>query len=82
VGLVARELERRGVVTVSLVLLHAALRDEPPPRALWVPFFHGYALGPPDDPAPQREIVGAALDLLRDYEGSLPVLKDFRPRRS
>ena len=36
-GLVARELERHGVATVSLVLLHAALRDEPPPRALWVP---------------------------------------------
>jgi hypothetical protein len=82
VGLVARELERRGVATVSLVLLHAALRDEPPPRALWVPFFHGYVLGPPDDPAPQREIVGAALDLLRDDEGSLPVLRDFHPQRS
>ena len=77
-GLVARELERHGVATVSLVLLHAAVRDEPPPRALWVPFFHGYALGPPEDPAPQREILAAALDLLGDYRGSLPVLREFR----
>jgi hypothetical protein len=80
VGLVARELERHGVATVSLVLLHAAAHDEPPPRALWVPFFHGYALGPPDDPAPQREILTTALDLLQDYRGPLPVLKEFRLR--
>jgi len=77
VGLVARELERRGVATVSLALLHAAVREEPPPRALWVPFFHGYALGPPGDPAPQREILAAALDLLRDEHALLPVLREF-----
>jgi len=80
VGLVARELERHGVATVSLVLLHAAVRDEPPPRALWVPFFHGYALGSPGDPASQREVLATALDLLGDYRGSLPVLKDSRLR--
>ncbi len=79
-GLVARELERHGVATVSLILLHAALREEPPPRALWVPFFHGYALGSPSDPASQREVVDAALELLRDAEASLPVLRDFRLR--
>jgi hypothetical protein len=78
VGLVARELERHGVATVSLVLLHAAVRDEPPPRALWVPFFHGYALGPPGDPAPQREILAAALDLLADDAVPLPVLRESR----
>ena len=79
-GLVARELERHGVATVSLVLLHAAVREEPPPRALWVPFFHGCALGPHDDPAVQREILGAALDMLRDEEAALPVLREFRRR--
>ena len=77
-GLVARELERHGVATVSLVLLHAAVRDEPPPRALWVPFFHGYALGPPEDPAPQREILAAALGMLANEHGPLPVLKESR----
>ncbi len=77
-GLVARELERRGVATVSLVLLHAALREEPPPRALWVPFSHGYALGPPDDPGSQREILAAALSLLEDEPASPPVLMEFR----
>jgi len=80
VGLVARELERNGVATVSLVLLHAAVREEPPPRALWVPFFHGYALGPPDDPSPQQEILGAALAMLQDAEAALPVLREFRLR--
>jgi hypothetical protein len=80
VGLVARELERRGVATVSLVLLHAAVRDEPPPRALWVPFLHGYALGPPADPGPQRAILAAALALLQEHDASAPVLREFRPR--
>jgi hypothetical protein len=80
VGLVARELERHGVATVSLVLLHAAVREPPPPRALWVPFSHGYALGPPDDPAPQREILEAALELLQDAHAPMPVLREFRPR--
>ena len=79
-GLVARELERHGVATVSLVLLHAAVREQPPPRALWVPFFHGCALGPHDDPAPQREILAAALELLSDYRGPLPVLEESRLR--
>jgi hypothetical protein len=80
VGLVARELERHGVATVSLVLLHAALRDQAPPRALWVPFFHGYALGPPDDPEAQREILAAALGMLAGEHGPPPVLRDFRRR--
>jgi len=80
VGLVARELERHGVATVSLVLLHAAVHEEPPPRALWVPFFHGYALGPPDDPAPQREILTTALDLLGDEDAPMPMLREFRLR--
>ena len=79
-GLVARELERCGVATVSLVLLHAAVREEPPARALWVPFFHGYALGPPDDPAPQREIFAAALEMLQDAYAPMPILREFRPR--
>lgn len=80
-GLVARELERHGVATVSLVLLHAAVREEPPPRALWVPFLHGYALGPPDDPPSQREILGAALAMLQDEEAAMPVLREYhRPR--
>ncbi len=79
-GLVAREIERHGVATVSLVLLHAAVRDEPPPRALWAPFLYGYALGPPDDPVLQREILATALDLLGEYRGPLPVLKESRLR--
>jgi len=41
---------------------------------------HDLALGPPDDPAAQREIHTAALELLGDYRGPLPVLKESRLR--
>lgn len=46
-----------------------------PPRALFVPFPFGYALGRPDDPALQHRVLRAALDLLAEPTG--PVLRDF-----
>jgi hypothetical protein len=44
-----------------------------PPRALWVPYPHGYALGAPNDPALQRRAIEAALALL-SAPGPPPVL--------
>jgi hypothetical protein len=77
VGLLASELERRGFATLSLLLLHRAARDAPPPRALRVPFAHGCALGAPDDPTEQRRVLAAALDLLGDTSLAPPVGRDY-----
>ena len=46
-----------------------------PPRALFVPFPYGHALGRPNDPALQHRVLRAALDLLAAPAG--PVLVDF-----
>ena len=46
-----------------------------PPRALFVPFPFGHALGRPNDPALQHRVLRAALDLLTD--AAEPVLRDF-----
>lgn len=78
-GLVALELERRGIATVALQLLHVAAARDRPPRALWVPFWHGYALGAPGDAAGQRAVIEAALALLEGDEASGPVWRDHRP---
>lgn len=45
------------------------------PRALWVPFPFGAALGKPHDPLLQHRVLAAALDLLQYPTG--PVLVDF-----
>ena len=76
-GLVAIELERAGVSTVALQLLHRVAAEAPPPRGLWVPFWHGYALGSPHDPAAQRAVLDAAFAMLEDTSLSGPVLHDF-----
>jgi hypothetical protein len=46
-----------------------------PPRALWVTFELGRPLGVPDDPAFQRRVVKAALDLLSRTDG--PLIADY-----
>jgi hypothetical protein len=46
-----------------------------PPRALFVPFPFGYAMGRPNDPELQHRVLRAALDLLAEPAG--PVLRDF-----
>lgn len=46
-----------------------------PPRSLWVPFVLGRPLGVPNDPAFQRRVLVAALNLLQRPSG--PVLEDY-----
>lgn len=60
-------------VQISLVREHTAALQ--PPRALWVPFMLGRPLGAPDDPAFQKRVMLAALQLLERARG--PVLEDF-----
>jgi hypothetical protein len=78
VGLIAAELERRGIATVVINLLRVAAERVRPPRALFVPFRHGYPLGRPHDTALQHLVLEAALRLLEDESRPPPVLVDYR----
>ncbi|MEW6156896.1 MAG: hypothetical protein AB1813_05650 [Verrucomicrobiota bacterium] len=48
-----------------------------PPRALIVPFRHGYPLDQPFQPQRQMAVIDAALKLLEDRFAAPPVLRDF-----
>ena len=79
VGLVAAELERQGISTVAIQLLREVAEKVHPPRALFVPFRHGYPLGRPKDPEGQHAVIEAALRLLEDPTPKTPVLMDYSP---
>ena len=81
VGLVAAELERQGISTVAIQLLRQVAERVRPPRALLVPFRHGYPLDAPDDLAAQHAVLQAALDLLRGDEQSGPLLIELGSSR-
>ncbi len=69
-------LEDEGLATtgISLIRLHA--EKIKPPRSVWVPFELGRPLGPPNDPALQRQVLARALSLLESDDGPA-VLVDF-----
>jgi hypothetical protein len=71
----ARALETAGITTTSISMVREHTEKIKPPRALFVPFPFGYALGRPEDPALQHRVLRAALDLLAEPGG--PVLRDF-----
>lgn len=77
VGLIGAELERQGISTVALQLLRDVAERLRPPRALLVPFGHGYPLGKPNDPSGQRAVLEAALQLLEDPSLRPPVLEEL-----
>lgn len=79
VSLVAAELERRGIATVVVQLLRFIAEKVQPPRALLVPFKHGFPLGEPKNPELQREVIAAALRLFEDADAEPPLLTEFRP---
>lgn len=79
-GLAALELERAGISTVALQLLHAAPAEVRPPRSLWVPFWHGYALGAPNDLEGRRAVLEAAFEMLEDSSLTAPALRDYSTR--
>ena len=78
-GLVAAELERQGIATVAIQLLRNVAEHVRPPRALFVPFLHGYPLDAPDEIDRQHEVLEAALTLLEARAAQAPVLEDFSP---
>ncbi len=77
VSLVAAEVERRGIATVVIQLLREVAEKVRPPRALFVPFKHGYPLGKPNDAGKQTTVLDAALRMLEDSGLSAPALVDF-----
>ena len=80
VSLVAAELERCGISTVTIQLLRMVAEKVRPPRALWVPFLHGYPLDRPNDPDRQLAVLAAALKLLEDPSLQPPALIDYQPK--
>lgn len=81
VSLVAAEIERHGVATVTLVLLRKVAERTRPPRALALPFRHGFPLDRPNDPPRQRRVIEAALSLLGS-DGPPPLLADYSAKGS
>ena len=82
VSLVAAECERQGMTSVAIVLLREVAQKVRPPRALWVPFPHGYPLDRPSDSARQCAVIEAALRLVEDTTLIPPALVDYVPEDS
>ncbi len=78
VCLAAAELERQGITTVAIQLLREVAEKVRPPRALFVPFKHGYPLDTPGDTKRQHAVIEAALRLLEGKTLQPPALVDFR----
>ncbi|HYE29875.1 MAG TPA: hypothetical protein VEH27_00470 [Methylomirabilota bacterium] len=79
VCLIAAELERQGITTVVIQFLRFVTDIIKPPRALMVPYPHGFPLGRPNDPELQHSIIEAALELAGDTSAAGPVIRDFVP---
>jgi len=82
VCLVAAELERHGIATVVVQLLREVAEAVRPPRALVVPFHHGFPLGAPHDPELQHRVIEACLRLLEEVSATPPLLASFPARES
>jgi len=65
VGLIAREIESRGIPTLSMTSALSITRAVNPPRAAFVDFPLGHTTGKPHDPDGQRRLM---LDALRAFE--------------
>ena len=76
VGLVAAECEREGITTVAVQLLRFVAERVRPPRALCVPFPHGFPLGRPGDVEGQKRVLEAALTLA-ESPGPGPLIADY-----
>ena len=74
--MLARAIEEAGLPTTAIVLIREQTERVKPPRALFVPFPFGFALGKPEDPEFQHKVLAASLDLLKSE--SAPVLAEFQ----
>ena len=69
-------LEDEGLPTVAISLIRVQTEKVGNPRSLWVPFELGRPLGPPNDPAFQRNVIATALGLLTVTPGPV-LLEDY-----
>ena len=69
-------LEEEGIASVAISLIRPQTENTKPPRALWVPFELGRPFGPPSDPAFQKRVILAALQLLEREDGPV-LIEDF-----
>ena len=69
-GLAAREIEAAGVATVSLSIVREVTEKTPPPRALYLRFPFGHALGEPGKRDQQFAVLYMAFRLL--FEADRP----------
>ena len=73
--MLARVFEEHGIASVTIAMVREHAAKVKPPRALFVPFFFGFAVGRPNDPDHQHQVLKSALGLLQATGG--PVLEDF-----
>ncbi len=63
-GLIAREIERAGIATVTLSVVRAASVRTPAPRNVFVPFRLGQVFGEPGAAVQQRAVLMDTLNAL------------------
>jgi hypothetical protein len=81
VGLIAREIERRGVPTLSMSSAYSITAAVKPPRAAFLDFPLGHTAGKPGDAAGNRAILRAALgafETLREPGGIVRLPFEWR----
>ena len=66
VGLIQSIVEKAGIPTASVTLLHEVTERVDPPRTLFVDRPFGYRLGAPNDAPLQAVIIMALLSLLKE----------------
>lgn len=76
-GLVAREIEARGIATVCILNLREVAERVRPPRTLLVSRPFGAVLGPPGEAELQKATIRAALDLITDTDGQAGAIREF-----
>ena len=74
-SVLARVFEEHGITTTTIAMVREHAERVKPPRALFVPFFFGFALGAPNDAEQQHQVLESAFGLLKAGKG--PVLEDF-----
>ena len=67
-GLIAREIEARGIPTISMSSARSITHGANPPRAVYLDYPLGRTAGKPNDPVNQMAIMRATLDALTAIE--------------
>ncbi len=78
VSLISAEVERNGICTVVIQLLREPAVKVRPPRALLVPFRHGYPLDAPEAPDRQHQVIEACLQMLESAALTAPALREYK----